>query len=127
VLEADARRIAAAMEERLSTGAAGGRAVTATVHTQHSQPEVVPRGAGRPTFIRYHIQITDGTRVATLDMSQAAALLEDMEPGWDPDRLFDAIRSRDVPVDDTNPDPGRPPDRRDDTTGTAMRTRQAPP
>lgn len=102
MLGEDARRIAAAIEERVNTSATSGREVKATVVTQRAQPEVVPSGAGRPTFIRYHIQISDGTRVATLDMSQAAALLDDLQPGWDPDRLFDALRSRDVQVDDTN-------------------------
>jgi hypothetical protein len=109
MLGEDARRIAAAIEERVNTGATSGRTVTATVDTQRAQPAVVPSGAGRPTFIRYHIRVDDGTRTATLDISQAAALLDDLEPGWDPDRLFAALRSRDVPVDDTNPDPSPGP------------------
>lgn len=102
MLADDARKIAAAIEDRINTSAASGSKVTATVEIQTSQPDVIPGGAGRPTFIRYHIQITDGTRAATLDVGHAAALLEDVEPGWDPDRLFKAIHSRDVPVEEAN-------------------------
>lgn len=94
----DARRIAAAIEERLNAGT--GQGVKATVRTDETKPKSVPAGAGRPTFISYFIQIDDGTRMASLTLGQAAGLLEDVEPDWDPDRLFDEIRARDVPVED---------------------------
>jgi hypothetical protein len=96
----DARRIAAAIEERLNAGTCQG--VKATVRSDEMSPKSVPAGAGRPTFISYFIQIDDGTRMASLTLGQAAGLLEDVEPDWDPDRLFEAIRALDVPVEDTN-------------------------
>ena len=100
MLENDARRIAAAIEDGVNTGTASGQGVTATVDAKRWQPSTTAPGAGRPFFTTYKIQINDGTRVAALDLDQATALLEDMQPGWDPDRLFDAIRSRNVPVED---------------------------
>jgi hypothetical protein len=96
----DARRIAAAIEERLNASACQG--VKATVESEEMSPETVPAGAGRPTFISYFIQIGDGTRMATLTLDQAAWLLDDVEADWTPDRLFDAIRALDVPVEDTH-------------------------
>jgi hypothetical protein len=92
----DARRIAAAIEERLNAGASQG------VRADEMSPKSVPAGAGRPTFISYFIEIADGTRMASLTLGQAAGLLEDVEPDWDPDRLFDAIRARDVSVEETH-------------------------
>lgn len=96
----DARRIAATIGERLNAGACQG--VEATVKTDQMTPKTIPAGAGRPTFTSYYIQIKDGTRIATLTLGQAAALVEDVEPTWDPDQLFDAIRALNVPVEDTN-------------------------
>ncbi len=94
----DARRIAAAIEERLNAGTCQG--VKASVRSDEISPKSVPAGAGRPTFISYFIEIADGTRLASLTLGQAGALLDDIESDWDPDRLFDAIRARDVPVED---------------------------
>jgi hypothetical protein len=96
----DARKIAAAIEERLNAGACPG--VKATVKSDEMSPKTVPAGAGRPTFISYYIQIDDGTRMATLTLGQAAGLVDDVEPDWNPDRLFEAIRALNVPVEDTN-------------------------
>ncbi|MGH3975915.1 MAG: hypothetical protein ACRDS9_21680 [Pseudonocardiaceae bacterium] len=96
----DARRITAAIEERLNASACQG--TKATVKSEQMSPKTVPAGAGRPTFTNYYIQIDDGTRVATLTLGQAAELLDDIEPDWNPDRLFEAIRARDVPVEDKN-------------------------
>ncbi len=96
----DARRIAAAIEERLNASACQG--VKTTVKSEQMSPKTVPAGAGRPTFTDYYIQIDDGTRMATLNLGQAAGLLDDVEPDWDPDRLFEAISALNVPVEDTN-------------------------
>lgn len=96
MLETDARRIAAAIEERVKA-----EGVTAVVEMDRTVPSSVPAGAGRPAFIRYHIKIGDGARVARLDLDQAASLLDDIEPDWDVDRLFDVIRSNGVPVEDS--------------------------
>jgi hypothetical protein len=102
MLETDARRIVAALEERINAGDAIGQGVKATVETDRTAPDVTAPGAGRPTFIRYHIQIDDGMRVAKLDLDQAAMLLDEIEPGWDLERLFDAIRSHGVPVQEAS-------------------------
>ncbi len=96
----DARRIATAIEERLNASACQG--VKATVKSDQMSPESIPAGAGRPIFTRYFIQIDDGTRMATLTLGEADGLLDDVEPDWDPNRLFEAIRALDVPVEDTN-------------------------
>ena len=100
MLENDARRVAAAIEDGVNAGTATGQGVKATVDADRWQASTTAPGASRPTFTTYKIQVNDGTRVAILDLGQATALLDDMEPGWDPDRLFDAIRSRNVPVED---------------------------
>ncbi len=96
----DARRIAASIEERLNASAARG--AKASVKTDEMTPKSVPAGAGRPIFISYFIQIEDGTRIASLTLGQAAGLLEDIEPDWDSERLFEAIRALDVPIEDMN-------------------------
>ncbi|HEY3690878.1 MAG TPA: hypothetical protein VGL46_11320 [Pseudonocardiaceae bacterium] len=93
----DARRLATEIEERLNASACQG--VKATVKAEQMTPKTVPSGAGRPTFTNYYIQIDDHTRMATLTLPEAAVLLDDVEPGWDPDRLFDAIRAMDVSVE----------------------------
>ncbi|MGH3692769.1 MAG: hypothetical protein ACRDRX_01985 [Pseudonocardiaceae bacterium] len=96
----DARRIAASIEERLNASACQG--TKASVRADEVTPKSVPAGAGRPTFISYFIQIGDGTRIASLTLGQAAGLLEDIEPDWDSERLFEAIRTLDVPIEDIN-------------------------
>ncbi|MDQ4010505.1 MAG: hypothetical protein M3228_07360 [Actinomycetota bacterium] len=100
MLADDAREIAAAIEERLNAG--GCQGVKATVKPDEMKPKSVPAGAGRPTFVRYFIQIDDGTRMATLSLGQAAELLDDIKPDWDPDGLFEVIRVMNAPVEDTN-------------------------
>ncbi len=100
MLQSDARRIAAAIEERMHNGHPDDKAVTATVKADQERGELAAPGGGRPIFIRYHVEVTDGARLAVLGLDQASELLEDIEPGWDSDRLFDAIRSRGLPVED---------------------------
>ncbi|HYZ38034.1 MAG TPA: hypothetical protein VE673_15150 [Pseudonocardiaceae bacterium] len=92
----EARRIAAAVEERLN--ASGCQGAKATVKKDEVSPKSVPAGAGRPTFISYFIEINDGSRVAELTLGQAAGLIDDIEPGWNSDQLFEAIRAMDVPI-----------------------------
>lgn len=96
----EARRIAATIEERLNASACRG--VKATVKSEQMSPKTVPAGAGRPTFTSYYIQIDDGTRMATLTLGQAAALLEGVEHNWDPDRLFEAVRALNVTIENAN-------------------------
>jgi hypothetical protein len=93
----DARRIAASIEERLNASACQG--VKVNVKADEMSPESIPAGAGRPRFISYFIQIDDGTRRASLTLGQAAGLVEDVGPDWDSDRLFNAIRAMDVPIE----------------------------
>jgi hypothetical protein len=92
----EARRIAAAVEERLN--ASGCQGAKATVKKDEVSPKSVPAGAGRPTFISYFIEINDGSRLAELTLGQAAGLIDDIEPGWNSDQLFEAIRAMDVPI-----------------------------
>lgn len=94
----EARRIAAAVEERLNTS--GCKGAKATVKKDEVSPKSVPAGAGRPTFISYFIQIKDDTRTADLTLGQAAGLIDDIEPGWTSDQLFEAISAMDVQVDE---------------------------
>lgn len=100
MLLTDAQTIATAIEERINAGCPADQAITATVEPLSQRSGFAAPGGGRPTFIRYHIKIADRARVAMLDLDQASALLDDLEPDWDPDRLFDAIRSRGLPVED---------------------------
>jgi hypothetical protein len=94
----EARRVAAAVGERLNTS--GCQGATVTVKTEEVSPKSVPAGAGRPTFISYYIRIDDGARVADLTLGQAAGLIDDIEPGWNADQLFAAIRAMEVPIED---------------------------
>lgn len=96
----EARRIAATIEERLNASACEG--VKASVKADELSPGSVPAGAGRPRFISYFIQIGDGSRLSSLTLGQAAGLVEDIEPGWDSERLFDAIRAMDVSIEEVN-------------------------
>ncbi|MGH3913392.1 MAG: hypothetical protein ACRDTC_08280 [Pseudonocardiaceae bacterium] len=100
MLADDARRIAEAIEERVNTES--GQGIKATVKAEQNSPKTIPAGAGRPVFTRYYIRIEDGARTATVPLNQAGGLLDEVEPGWDPDRLFAAIRALDVPVEDVN-------------------------
>jgi hypothetical protein len=102
MLQTDAQKLAAAIEERMNTGDPTGHTITAKIKTHQQQPKFTAPGGGRPTFITYQIQVADETRVAVLDLDQAGALLDDIEPDWDSDRLFDAIRSRGLPVEDAS-------------------------
>lgn len=95
----DARNLASALEEAVNTGTTG-QTITTTVKSEEMQPQSIPAGAGRPTFRRYYIHVDDGTRKAVLDLGQAGGVLEDIEPSCDVNRLFDAIRARDVPIED---------------------------
>lgn len=98
MLADDAREIAAALEERLEASACQG--VKAAVKVEELRPKSVPAGAGRPTFVNYYIRIDDSTRTVTLTLGEAAGLVDAIQPDWDADQLFSAIRAMDVPVED---------------------------
>lgn len=99
MLRDEARKIAEAIDQRVNASEAD-KVVTASVETDQSRPIGVPIGAGRPTFIRYWIQISDGKRLASLDLGQAEQLPDMLEPGCDADQVFDAIRGWDVPIEE---------------------------
>ena len=72
MLRDDARKIAEAINERVDGDAPDTRkTVTATVEAIEMRPSNVPIGAGRPTFFRFQIQISDGTRLAHLALERS--------------------------------------------------------
>ncbi len=99
MLRDDARKLAEAIDERVNADAAD-KAVTATVQANELRPSGVPPGAGRPTFVRYRIQVSDGKRQATLDLAQAEVLLDAMGPGCGADEVFELAQRQDVVVED---------------------------
>ena len=99
MLQDEARQIAEAIYERVNAGASGNTFM-ATVVSDQTHPSGVPFGADRPAFVRYMIEISDGGRVASLELGQAELLLESIEPGRNADQVFDAIRSQDVSIED---------------------------
>ncbi|MGH2733461.1 MAG: hypothetical protein ACRDJG_11095 [Actinomycetota bacterium] len=98
MLQGEALKIANAIEERVNKGHPTG-GITAKVETHTIRPGSTAPGAGPVAFAWYGIEITDGVRVAVLDLDDARSLLEEVEPDWDPDRLFDAIRAQGLPVE----------------------------
>jgi hypothetical protein len=100
MLQTDAQRIATAIEACMNKDRPTGEGITATVEAQSQRSGFAAPGGGRPTFTWYQVKIADRARVALLDLEQANTLLDDIQPDWDPDRLFDAIRSRGLPVED---------------------------
>jgi hypothetical protein len=99
MFEGKARKMAADIAERASTPDA---TITAEVEVHAHRPESTAPGAGPVTFTWYEIRISDGKRVAGLEVDEARALLDDMGQGggaWGPDRLFAAIESLGVPVE----------------------------
>jgi hypothetical protein len=95
MLDADARRIADAIQER------SGGAVTATVGSNSTTPEGRPLpGGAQPTIVRYWIDVDDGTRRARLELGDANAVLDELTEGCDADRVFAAVTARGIAVED---------------------------
>lgn len=99
MFEGKARRVAADIEERMKGASSGGTPVRAEVQVHARRPESTAPGAGPVTFTWYEIRISDGTRVAGLEVEEAGALLGEIGEGWDAERLFAAIESLGVPVE----------------------------
>lgn len=99
MFEGKAKKLAAAIEERMNVRAPEGRPITAEVEVHARRPESTAPGAGPVTFTWYEIRISDGERVAGLEVDEAGALLGDIDDTWDADRLFAAIESLGVPVE----------------------------
>jgi hypothetical protein len=102
MLQTDAQKLATAIEERVNTSRPTGQGITATVEAHSQRSDFAAPGGGRPTFVWYRLKITDSARATMLDLDQASMLLDDIEPDWGPDQLFDAIRSRGLPVEDVS-------------------------
>lgn len=99
MLDAEARQLAAQLEDRVAAGAEQQQ-LTATVRPEPIQPETSPLpGGAQPRMVRYRIEIADGSRVARLDLRQAGELLDTVEPGCDPERLFAAVRAQEIPIE----------------------------
>jgi hypothetical protein len=113
MFEGKAKKLAVAIEERMreaatasgtsassaSSGSSGGREITVEMEVHARSPEKTAPGAGPVTFVWYEIRISDGERVAGLEVDEASALLGDIDDSWDADRLFSAIEALGIPVD----------------------------
>ena len=97
MFEGKARRLAASIQER--AGGPDGGGVTAEVEVHARSPESTAPGAGPVRFTWYEIRVSDGTRIAGLEVDEAAALLEEMAEGCGADRVFQIIESFGVPVE----------------------------
>lgn len=99
MLDSDARKVATAIEERVTGDA--DRPVSTKVSKERIRPQVAPTPGSTPPLIAYYfVEVTDGNRTAKLSLDEASDLLDEVQPGWDPDRLFDAIRAMELPVED---------------------------
>jgi hypothetical protein len=96
VIRDDAQKLSTLLTERF---AANASAVVAEVEAISHRPEFNAPGGARPTFVRYKVCIRDQVRVAHLDLDQAQALLDDLDTGWGPDRLFEEIAARGLAVE----------------------------
>jgi hypothetical protein len=100
MLSSDARKVAAAIEERV-TGGSADQPVSAKVSQERMKPKVTPTpGMSLPSISHYFIEISDGTRSAKLPLDDATDLLDEVEPGWTPDQLFVAIKERELQADE---------------------------
>jgi hypothetical protein len=87
----DAEKLSTLLTERLAHQAPG---VLAEVEALSNRIEFNAPGGGRPTLVRYKIRIRDEARVGHLGLDEAQALLDDLDPGWGPDRIFEEIAAR---------------------------------
>jgi predicted ArsR family transcriptional regulator len=87
----DAEKLSTLLTERCAHQAPG---VLAEVEALSSRIEFNAPGGGRPTLVRYKIRFRDEARVGHLDLDEARALLDDLDAGWGPDRIFEEIAAR---------------------------------
>lgn len=110
MFEGKAKKLAAAIEERMREAAAasgtagtpdmsGTPPITVEMEAHARRPEKTAPGAGPVTFVWYEIRISDGQRVAGLEVDEATALLDDIDDTWDADRLFSAIETLGIPIE----------------------------
>jgi hypothetical protein len=87
----DAEKLSTLLTERFVHQAPG---VLAEVEALSNRIEFNAPGGGRPTLVRYKIRIRDEARVCHLGLDEAEALLDDLDEGWGPDRIFEEIAAR---------------------------------
>jgi hypothetical protein len=95
----EAEKLSARLQERLDQGTSGSSGVAAAVEVTSKRVEFAAPGGARPTVVRYKITLTGGGLVARLGLDEAEALLDEIDPDWTADRLFEEIRSRGLPVE----------------------------
>jgi predicted ArsR family transcriptional regulator len=87
----EAEKLSTLLTERLALQAPG---VAVEVEAVSNRVEFNAPGGGRPTLVRYKIRFRDEARVGHLSLDEAQALLDALEPGWGPDRIFEEVAAR---------------------------------
>jgi len=91
VIRDEAAKLSTLLTERFAVQAPG---VLAEVEALSSRTEFNAPGGGRPTLVRYKIRIQDEARVGHLGLDEARDLLDALDAGWGPDRIFEEIAAR---------------------------------
>jgi len=91
VIRDEAAKLSTLLTERFALQAPG---VLAEVEALSSRVDFNAPGGGRPTLVRYRIRIRDEARVGHLGLDEAQALLDALDAGWGPDRIFEEIAAR---------------------------------
>lgn len=92
----EAEKLARLLSERLALQVPG---VLAEVEVISNRIEFAAPGGARPTLVRYRIRIRDEARVGHLGLDEAQGLLDALDAGWGPDRVFEEIAARGGAVD----------------------------
>ena len=92
----EAEKLSTLLTERFAHQASG---VLAEVEVLSNRIEFNAPGGGRPTLVRYKIRIRDEARVCHLGLDEAKALLDALDAGWGPDRIFQEIAALGGAVD----------------------------
>ena len=87
----EAEKLSTSLTERFALQAPG---VLAEVEAMSNRVEFAAPGGGRPTLVRYRIRIRDEARVGHLGLDEAQGLLDALDPGWGPERIFEEITAR---------------------------------
>src|SRR5215467_9665676 len=91
MLRDEAEKLSTLLGERLALQAPG---VACEVEVKSSKLEFHAPGGGRPTLVRYKILFRDEARVGRLGLDEAQGLLDALDAGWGPDRVFEEITAR---------------------------------
>ena len=87
----EAEKLSMLLTERFALQVPG---LLAEVEAISNRIEFAAPGGGRPTLVRYRIRIRDEARVGHLGLDEAQALLDALDAGWGPDRIFEEIAAR---------------------------------